>query len=734
MPYRIALPEVITFLSAFLLFQIELIVAKLFLPNYGGSYLVWGACVVFFQAVLFLGYFFAQYAIDRWGIELYRKIHVGLVLLPFLFFPGRDLIVSYSQNQLPLVADVFIRLLATVGPVFFTLSTVSVAWQVWLSRSDLPQRNNPYALYAVSNLGSFAALFSYPFIFEYCLDLSQQLVIWRAAYFVFATLNILAFVWIKAKDHDGKKEKSEDVVITRTDVLRWLLLGAGGVVMFLSVTNIITYEVTPVPLFWIMPLGIYLAAFVLNFKRRAWCPKWIIKGIPFILGLSAMLFFIVQQTIFPVVISVFLLCIMLFLLCMYCQHELISHKPKSSRSLAFFYVMISLGSFLGGFLTSWIIPLMSINTVEYLIGLILIAAVRVLDRREKKFNVFVIAAMAGWAVLLVGWPKVFTHYNIFGILLLTVALWLITRQLAQSRWALVVSLALIALASSNLEEIYKRRPFIYKFRNYYGIYEVFNGRQMRTFLHGTTMHGVQLLEGQQKSIPLGYYSPTSPVGEIMIENQTTFKHVGLIGLGAGTLAAYGNPAQAYDFYELDPDVYRIARKYFTYMDISASRNEFIFGDARLSLEKNAGKIYDAIIVDAFGGDAIPVHLVTKDVVEKYRRHLADHGLILFHATNRYLGIEPVLARIGQALGAYVGYKDAPDGGFNLSSIWVVMTWDKTQFEHLVADKEWKAFDPQRIAAYPLWTDRYSSILPILKWDMLLGAIKAFHVLSWQKRI
>ena len=220
----------------------------------------------------------------------------------------------------------------------------------------------------------------------------------------------------------------------------------------------------------------------------------------------------------------------------------------------------------------------------------------------------------------------------------------------------------------------------------------------------------------------------------MIENQATFKRVGLIGLGAGTLAAYGNPAQAYDFYELDPGVYKIARKYFTYMDVSASRNEFIFGDARLSLEKNAHRVYDAIIVDAFGGDAIPAHLVTRDAIEKYRRHLTDRGLILFHATNRYLGIEPILARIGQALGAYAGYKDAPDGGFNLRSIWVVMTWDRAQFEHLVADKQWRPFDPRRIAAYPLWTDKRSSILPILKWDMLLGAIKAFHIVAWHGKI
>ncbi len=721
MPH-IWLLNTITFLSAFLLFQIELIIAKIFLPNYGGSYLVWGACVVFFQAALLLGYLFAQYFIDRWGMERYRKAHLALVFLPFLFFPGRDLIVRYSGEQLPLVADVFLRLMTTVGPVFFVLSTMSVTWQVWLSRSALPQRQNPYALYSVSNLGSFAALFTYPFVFEYFLPLNDQVLLWRVAYFIFTALNLAAFFLVKVKDEDPKKEKAEPV--TRNEVLRWLTLGAAGVVLFLSVTNIITYEVTPVPLLWIIPLGIYLLAFVLNFKKKAWCPVWITKNIGFIVGLSVSLFFVVQQAIFPPIISILLLCFVLFLLCMYCQNQLIVHKPKSSRSLAFFYVVISLGSFLGGFLTSWIIPLVSLNTVEYLVGLLLIAAVRVFDKKEKKLSVWPVAAGVGWIMLLAFWPKMFPQYSLIGMAVLLTAVWFIASALVQLRWGFFIALAVITLASAQLEVVYKRHGYIHKHRNYYGIYEIYDGTQLRTFIHGTTLHGVQLREGPLKPVPIGYYSPASAVGEIMIENQETFRHVGLIGLGAGSLAGYGNPRQSYDFYELDPDVYQMARKYFTYIDGSPSRNRYIFGDARLSLEK-AQDLYDAIIVDAFGGDSIPVHLVTRDVIEKYRARLNENGMIIFHATNRYLGIEPILAKVGQALGAYVCYKDTPDGGLNLRSIWVVMTWDAKRFEHLMRDKGWKMFDRARFENYPVWTDQYSSILPIFKIDMLMGALKAF---------
>jgi spermidine synthase len=410
---------------------------------------------------------------------------------------------------------------------------------------------------------------------------------------------------------------------------------------------------------------------------------------------------------------------------MYCQNQLIVHKPKSSRSLAFFYVVISFGSFLGGFLTSWIIPLVSLNTVEYLVGLLLIAAVRIFDKKDKKLVGWPLAAGIAWVVFLAVWPKIFPHYSLIGVVVLVLAVWFISKMLAPSRFGFVITLAVITLASAQLEIVYKRHGYIHKHRNYYGIYEIYDGTQLRTFIHGTTLHGVQLREGPLKQVPIGYYSPMSAVGELMIENQEKFKRVALIGLGAGSLAGYGNPRQSYDFYELDPDVYQMAKKYFTYIDGSPSNNRYIFGDARLSLEKNAQELYDAIIVDAFGGDSIPVHLVTRDVIEKYRHRLNENGLIIFHATNRYLGIEPILGKVGQALGAYVCYKDTPDGGLNLRSIWVVMTWDAKQFEHLMRDKGWKVFDPARVAGYPVWTDQYSSILPIFKIDMLVGALKAF---------
>ncbi|MDE2028774.1 MAG: hypothetical protein KGJ11_09575, partial [Candidatus Omnitrophica bacterium] len=368
-----ALLVILTFLSAFLLFQIELIIAKLFLPNYGGSFLVWGACIVFFQAVLLAGYIFAHTFLQRLGAWRYLRLHLWLLLAPLLFFPLRDVHLSFARPALPLVFDIFARLTVTIGPVFFTLSTMSLVTQSWLAASFLKGRLNPYRLYAVSNLGSFMALLTYPFFFELFLTDTQQLQIWRILYLVLAFVSILAFRVVKI-DHSRLQQKTavEAQPVALDKILRWLGLGAAGVVMFLSVTNMVTYEVAPVPLLWVLPLGIYLMAFVLNFKQNPWCPSWLIRWIGPIIGLQTMLYFLAQRHWLPVVLMIILLSLLLWCTCMYIQHQLVLAKPTAER-MTFFYVMISLGGFLGGMLTTWIIPVISDTLTEYLVGLFLLA-------------------------------------------------------------------------------------------------------------------------------------------------------------------------------------------------------------------------------------------------------------------------------------------------------------------------------------------------------------------------
>ncbi|MCX5715083.1 MAG: hypothetical protein NT033_09890, partial [Candidatus Omnitrophica bacterium] len=298
---KMFLLNIIVFLAAFLLFQIELILAKAYLPVFGGGYLVWGACVVFFQLVLLLGYFYAHVVIRKIGMRRYLIFHALLLVLPLvLSFPGRALSVVPSQSGLPVVFFIFRQLAVTIGLVFFILSTTSVISQGWLLSSSLAEAKNPYVLFAVSNLGSFAALLSYPFIFEPLSDIGQQLFLWRLGYLLLVILHFAAWRIVKVVSKEGDQDKSFNHSIGRNETA-WLLFSAAGVMLFLSVTNIMTYEVAPIPLLWVVPLAIYLVSFVLNFKKKPWCPAWIKDGFHVSAGLSIAFFFLTSKRLFPVI-------------------------------------------------------------------------------------------------------------------------------------------------------------------------------------------------------------------------------------------------------------------------------------------------------------------------------------------------------------------------------------------------------------------------------------------------
>ncbi|MBF0490063.1 MAG: fused MFS/spermidine synthase [Candidatus Omnitrophica bacterium] len=660
----------ITFLSAFLLFQIELIMAKLLLPTYGGSYLVWGACVVFFQGILLAGYLFAHQWITKKSIAGYLKIHFFLILLPFLFFPGRMIQIPHGENSLPLVIDIFIKLFLSIGPVFFTLSTISLVTQSWLSASKLKQNHNPYALYAVSNLGSFAGLLSYPFLFELFLTNHQQLNIWRLIYVILAVLNLIAFKMIPVQKMESLQE--DRVPLKTSLALQWLCLSAAGVVLFLSVTNIMTYEIAPVPLLWIIPLSIYLLSFVLNFKNKPFMPGWISKFIFLITSFGVVYYFTSKMLTIPAILSAIAFNGILFVLCMYAQGELIRNKPRQ-HNLTLFYVMISLGGFIGGILTSWVIPVISSNLVEFLVGLLLLA-------------------------------------------------------LGSKRLWLIVIIIIAIAFSSPIEGMIKNHSSIAKKRNYYGIYDIFDNRDVRIMLHGTTLHGIEFSDPKRKWIPLGYYSPTSPLGEALTRNIFTINRIAGIGLGAGTIAMYSSPTCSIDFYELDPDVIDLAKKHFGYLTLAPGEVKLLVGDARISLEKQKGVFYDAVIVDAFGGDSIPTHLVNRDVTALYKQHLNEGGAIFFHIPNRYFDLKPILAHIAQDLGGYAAFKSTRNEGLTMQTVWGIITWDQQKFSRLVHEFGWQPLKADSYTSIHPWSDDYSTILPIIRWDQLTDTFKHLDVI------
>ncbi|MBI5149778.1 MAG: fused MFS/spermidine synthase [Candidatus Omnitrophica bacterium] len=715
------------------MFQIELIIARMFLPYYGGSYLVWGACVVFFQATLLAGYVFAHGVISRWGMRKYRLAHLLLLLAPLFFFPGRALSLETSFSSLPLALDVFVRLLITIGMVFFVLSTVSIVSQTWLSASGLSGETSPYELYGVSNLGSFAALLSYPFIFEAHWDLPRQLLFWRALYFFCVGLNIWALIRVKisAGEGDAAGRPSADGV-KFSQAASWLVLGAAGVTVFLSVNNIITSEIIPVPLLWIIPLSLYLLSFVLNFRRRPWCPPWVVSRVHLLLGCAALLFFLIEQRFLPVMIALLLLCAVQFLLCLYCQNRLIAQKPRDDRHLTLFYVIFSSGGFAGGLLTTWVVPLVSYSPVEYLIGLLAISLAIILEEKKFYFTAYHFLWVTVLAFGVVAWPVFFTQYSVWGLLLIFMLFRLVFHfKLKQSPAAVALALAcMVAVAYCPAVKWAGGGRAVYTKRNYYGISEVVDSAGARALYHGETLHGAQYLAENKKGEALAYYNAQSPAAKILLADDLSSRRIALVGLGPGALAAYGRPDQTLDFYELDPDMYFIAGRYFTYLRDSPAKINFIFGDARRSLEKAPAARYDLMVVDAFGGDSIPFHLLTREAISLYRERLNSRGVILFHVSNRYLDLKDVLARAGASLDAHVAYAvSEQEPVFNTVSTWVVMTWDDASFQALRARPRWVDPDARAVAGIRLWTDQYINIFPMIKWGRILNTIRDFRPLK-----
>ncbi|MDD5129856.1 MAG: fused MFS/spermidine synthase [Candidatus Omnitrophica bacterium] len=731
---KITLLNFIVFLASFLLFQIELIISKILLPDFGGSYSVWGACVVFFQAVLFLGYFFSYCWLKKAGMKHLRRFYFVLFLFPLFFFPGKSFSFGNPVNLgIPLVINVFWYLFFSIGAVFFALSTVSVILQSWLGNSDLAEKNNPYVLFAVSNLGSFTALITYPLFFEVFLDLDQQLWFWRAMYFLLAGLIILATYLVKVSGHhkaDSKIFKMNG--ISKNNCWEWVLFSAAGVVMFLSVTNIITYEVAPIPLLWVVPLCIYLASFVLNFKRKSWYPAWIEDKFYLVFAWSVLLFFIILMRILPFILEAVVICLFLFYICMFCQYRLYKTKPVDLDNLPLFYLIISFGGFLGGLFATWVMPVISTSINEYLVGLTLIALAlsigvkpRLMGWRNLAFVVYI------WLTLII-WPMIFKEYNLWGLIIIFLIFKICYKRLFKYPRALFLSTLIILSLAPFIDSIWKDTNLVFRYRNYYGLYEVYVKNQKYVLMNGTTIHGVQYQDKHRENIPLAYYHKFTPVGELL-NSFGGNKNIGVIGLGAGSLTAYAQAGQEVDYFEIDPDVYFIANNLFTFLKHSKAKINLIFGDARVQMKEAPAKRYDMLVVDAFSGDAIPVHLLTTEAIQEYRKHLTDKGMILFHISNRYLDFVPVLLSNANYLDAYAGCKSNATLKGNSSfftSTWFVLCWDMNTFNRLLLDFQWSKHAPGKSRLMRPWSDKYSNMLLIMNVDDLMWSFKRFRPFYW----
>lgn len=650
-----ALYALTIFAGAFLLFAIQPIIAKIILPWFGGSAAVWITCMLFFQVMLLLGYWYAHL------LKQHPRLHIALLAASLLVLP-----VIPSAGWKPSgTEDPALRILGllavTIGLPYFLLSSTSPLLQAWYSRQAVP-----YRLFALSNLGSMLALVSYPFLIEPAVSTRHQAIAWSAGYAVFVLL-CGAVAW-RARGPGSAHIVTEP---RPPGSGLWFALAATASALLLAVTNHLTQNVAPIPFLWILPLTLYLLSFILSFegwyRRYPWLPLAAV-------GIGGMGYATApEMQNVPLFILIPLFAGGLFVCCMACHGELALLKPHP-RHLTSFYLMIALGGAAGGIFAGLIAPRVFSGYFELPI------------------------AIACCAVLLV-----------------TVAPLKPVHRIA----AAALAVALAVYLGVNVREYLKGS--LLAARNFYGTLRVTqrggtdDEYLVRELKHGSITHGKQVQDAEERLKPTTYFGPNSGAGLALRELARRPKlRVGIVGLGAGTLAAYGRAGDEYRFYEINPLVTGIAGSQFTYLRDSKAKVKTILGDARLSLEREPPQQFDLLAVDAFSGDAIPVHLLTREAVALYFRHLRNDGVLAMHLSNRYLVLAPVVQLAADSLGRTARIiEDEGDKEELISkTTWVLVSARPDFFEGSLMRTAAHSIHPK--PGLRLWTDDYSNVFQILK--------------------
>lgn len=715
-------------------------VSKALLPSFGGSYLVWGACMVFFQTVLALGYLYAHAAQRLLGVALYSRVHLLLVVVAVLQAPfDMATLGSATPGGVP-AASVFRLLIGVVGLPAFVLSTTSLVLQRWLAESNLPDRDNPYVLYAASNLGSMLGLLAYPVIVEPLLDLRWQGAVWWMGYVVLAVVHIVCRPRRWAKPRAEVAESAERTSPRRR--FAWFALGLAGCAVLLAVTNVLTFDVASAPFMWVLPLAVYLMAFVLVFKRKPWFPARMrdLLGWAIVVGVTLHLMTQLRLAV-PVPLAIFLHMGVLFIVCLNAAGELAALKPVAHGQLTSYYVIMSFGGLAGSAVVSWFMPLASDWLIEYPLALALTAAAVGVARAEQgagggeRRSLPLTRSMAqGWAALCLAGPVVALLVAPWvmaraggpmaqpAIVLLAcgVPLALLLRSVACRPWLLALSLLAMTVCMTWTEQIAVGARRVSRLRNFYGIYRVYDMDGQRVLQHGTTQHGRQYLDESRAGTPLAYYHPTTPAAGVLTSDAFAFRRIGMVGLGTGALVTYGKSGSEFTVFELDPDNVAIADRQFSYIRRARVRGvmvDCIAGDARLSLREVPDGAFDLFIVDAFSSGSIPVHLITLEAFAEYRRVLTPSGMVLLHISNRALDLHPVVYSAARALGASAfertnaGQSD-PDAN---ETFWMAVTADDGAARTLAQSLKWTMREPPPQGWPRPWTDQYANLLGAMLW-------------------
>ena len=732
------------FSGALLLFVVEPMVAKMLLPLAGGTPAVWTTAVLFFQALLLAGYGYTH-GLTRWlSPRVQGLVHLAVMLLPLIALP----IAIREPGPPPAGGNPVIWLLVvlvlTAGLPFLVVSTTSPLLQRWFSWTRHEEAGDPYFLYQASNLGSLIALVAYPFAIEARLGLAAQSRSWEIGYLLLLALaaGAVLALW-RSVSHAAPRKAPEAAampLLGNRRRLRWVVLAAIPSTWLLGVTAYFTTTVRPLPLLWVVPLALYLLSFAIVFGRRRLVAPWLLqRAFPFLvlplLGLVLMRgggpFWFQALLHFGVFFVGSLIC-----------HGLIADDRPPPEQLTQFYVWIAVGGALGGLFSAVIAPVLLSDFYEYPIAIV--AACFVLPSLDPRQSRRLLVRDLGFPVLvLAGILLVFVAGATSGVLpvlgrieltagataadlarLLVVYSVPAMLAVAFSRRALRFGGATAAMLIASLLPIGSQGEILFQTRDFFGVHAVITdpARTRHLLVDGITIHGVQLLDEQGRREPESYYARSGPAGDVFdLARNGSAWNVGVVGLGAGSLSCLSQPDQHWTYYEIDPAMAAIARdpRYFTYLrDCPAAGTRVVLGDGRLTLASAGPASYDVIVIDAFGSDAIPVHLLTREAIRLYRSRLAPGGMILFNISNRYVNLTPVLAAEAADAGlvalervdSAISPADSRRGKF--PSDWLLMTEPGTQGISLSGVSGWvrPATDP----ALRLWTDDYSNVLSVTR--------------------
>lgn len=674
------------FWGAFLLFLVQPLIARFILPWFGGGPAVWTTCMLFFQLLLLGGYAYAHFSISRLTPRRQVITHLVLLALAVALLPITPGDAWKPTDGSHAAGHILLLLLGCLGLPYLVLSATGPLLQAWFSKAN--PGVSPYRLYALSNVGSLLALLIYPFYLEPQLSRQAQADGWSWGLAIYAGLTAWCGlkVWkSSATDDETARTAEVEAPASAWRKLLWFALPACGVMLLLAITNKLCQDIAVVPFLWVLPLSLYLLSFIISFDS----PRWYHRAfwLPLLAALLGMVLWnLYQAESHPDITPLATLYLgTLFVACMVCHGEVYRLRPGASR-LTGFYLSLSAGGAAGGLFVALVAPFVFPDYFELHLALFLTAALVLLVLRQDP-TLPLREGRARWA-----WAVPFVALAALGY-------------------------GLVDVATTSL------RGSLSTTRGFYGVLKVNDndadiaGAHHLTLQHGATIHGLQYVDPEKRTDPSSYYTSTSGIGRLLRAHKPGGgRRVGAIGLGCGTLAAWGRAGDTFRFYEINDDVARLATSTFTYLKDSKAKTELVMGDARLSMEREAGQQYDVIVLDAFSSDAIPVHLLTLEAFDHYKRHLKPDGAIVVHVSNRYLDLHPVVYRIADKIGFPAITIDDNDTAYEeagfYGSDWIIMTRNQVLLQQpLIRDVTAEAVEfPARIM---YWTDERSDLLSIL---------------------